>query len=307
MDKSQLSKNIKALRIAYGETQEELGLALHVEKSAISNYETGARVPDKNMLAMIARHFSISVQEILYSDLSNVAKILIDPTAFYRYIDDIFPIVSSEESLKSNTFSEAYKHHCRMYDKFHTAINNIGSALDFFDDFIELYIDCIENEEAKLESEVNVLALIFFLWYLSKVLAKSPEYITNTPAGLLQIASSNSILKKHLNNPDAANDTRELSNEAYEFLIFFEDPEMKEWVDNIFIDLKHSTYADVADYYLALQYVFGFVDNGLNDEFNQRIGAEMMSAFARVNNPYVERYFHYLVKGCYSSQSVDDK
>ena len=77
-DLKRLGANIKSLRNAYGETQEELGAAIFVEKNTISSYETGTREPKKDTLSAIARHFMVSLEELLYSDLSDIGKIEID-------------------------------------------------------------------------------------------------------------------------------------------------------------------------------------------------------------------------------------
>lgn len=45
-----LPSNLKHLRKSYGETQEELANALHLEKSTISQYENGSRKPDEEIL-----------------------------------------------------------------------------------------------------------------------------------------------------------------------------------------------------------------------------------------------------------------
>ena len=60
-----LGANIRALRKAYGETQEELGVALSIEKNTVSYYENGKREPNKDMLTEIAKHFMVSVEELM--------------------------------------------------------------------------------------------------------------------------------------------------------------------------------------------------------------------------------------------------
>lgn len=62
-----LGANIRSLRKAYGETQEELGAALDVEKSTVSNYEKGNREPNKDMLTKIGSSAFISVWSFLIS------------------------------------------------------------------------------------------------------------------------------------------------------------------------------------------------------------------------------------------------
>lgn len=54
-----LASNLKHLRKSYGETQEELANALHLEKSTISQYENGSRKPNEiQKLSELLRHIS---------------------------------------------------------------------------------------------------------------------------------------------------------------------------------------------------------------------------------------------------------
>lgn len=71
-DLKKLGANIRSLRMAYGETQEQLGEAIFVEKNTISYYENGKREPNKETLKAIAEHYSASVGELLYSDLTGI-------------------------------------------------------------------------------------------------------------------------------------------------------------------------------------------------------------------------------------------
>ena len=52
---SNISKNIRDIRIAHGETQKELAIAISVSESAIANYET-LNTTNKNFIQSIAYH-----------------------------------------------------------------------------------------------------------------------------------------------------------------------------------------------------------------------------------------------------------
>ena len=51
-----LGANIRGLRKGYGETQLDLAMTIGVEKTAISNYELGERIPERDVLIKIAKH-----------------------------------------------------------------------------------------------------------------------------------------------------------------------------------------------------------------------------------------------------------
>ena len=72
---------------------------------------------------------------------------------------------------------------------------------------------------------------------------------------------------------------------------------------------KSDLWCDLADYYLALQYVWGIINNDLTFEFNCRIGAEMLDTLVSVKNKYAKEYMLMSIEsvGFKSSQTVDDK
>jgi len=75
---NRLGANIRSLRKAYRETQEQLGEIIHVEKNAVSYYENDKREPNKETLRAIAKHYMVSVEELLYEDFSDIDRITID-------------------------------------------------------------------------------------------------------------------------------------------------------------------------------------------------------------------------------------
>ena len=118
-DLKKLGANIRSLRIAYGETQEQLGEAIYVEKNTVSYYENGKREPNKETLTAIANHFMVSVGELLHCDLTAVRTITVDKDAFWENIDIILPIVSSEKALTNENFKKAFDAHKAFYEELH--------------------------------------------------------------------------------------------------------------------------------------------------------------------------------------------
>ena len=103
-----LGNNIRCLRVAYGETQEQLGDAIGVEKNTVSSYEKGRTEPNKKILSLIAAHYMISVEELLSYDFSGMDKITFNQNVFWEQIDVILPVTSSENAIKNEHFKKAY-------------------------------------------------------------------------------------------------------------------------------------------------------------------------------------------------------
>ena len=132
-----------------------------------------------------------------------------------------------------------------------------------------------------------------------------PSVITNPPASLLQIAKTDKSAKKVIYDPDP-----DLEEDFEEALTLFNDEEFQDKMDEYKYLLKHSAqYSELADYYLALQYVWNLVENGLSADFNRRLGIEMLNTLISVKNIYAARYVLFCreAAGLESSQSVDDK
>ena len=272
-----LGKNIRALRNAYGETQQELAEAIHVTHTAISNYEANNRHIDRDTVVKIAKHFSVTAEELLKNDFSTIGKIEVNAFTFWEKIEYFFPIVSSEDALKSFYFKKAFERHKTIYDELHTLNMN---AMDWlYDVCIPEYLNSYDEKEAKEESAINFIASIFLLKSICKI---GPEAIKTQPAFLLQTVSKNPKYKSVIYDPDP-----NIESNSKKILEDLEKEDVTDLLEEMMIVLKRSNrYGDVADYYLAAQYEYNLVDNGLDSEYNQRIGAEMIRAFASVGNAY---------------------
>ena len=134
---------------------------------------------------------------------------------------------------------------------------------------------------------------------------KAPESLKNRPAALMQIASRDKNAREIIENFDSS-----FEAEAKAELNEIDNGEIEKILSEMLIVVKQSKdWSDLADYFLALQYVWNLVENDLEWGFNQRIGAEMMKSFASVKNIYAARYLRYSFNALFgtSSQSVDDK
>ena len=307
-DSKRLGANIRAMRKAFGESQEALGVALsdalgpktNFEKNTISSYETGTRMPNKDTISAIARHYMVSVDELMFSDLTDIGSICIDETAFCNNIEDILPLVTSDRAMQNEHFRKAYEIHKRFYDQLHRM--NFG-GIDVIEKCVNEYELAGEVDE-QIEDVVaaNTLALMYLFMMVTKSMA---VIMKDRPAALLQIASRNMKTRELLENPDP-----DLEKDTNEVLREMSDPENEEAIIKLQITLKRSTqWSELADYYLALQYVWNIVNNDLTSELNHRIGAEMLKTLLSVENPYAAYFYIFTMKalGKESSQSVDDK
>ena len=111
-----LAKNIKALREFYGESQETLGKKINLSQPAINNYERDIRKPDTDKLKVFADHFGVTMSQLLQQDFTDAGRPSLNLTVFYKYIDTLFPIVFTDESLQNESFKKSYNMHKNLYN-----------------------------------------------------------------------------------------------------------------------------------------------------------------------------------------------
>ena len=275
-----LGNNIRCLRVAYGETQEQLGDAIGVEKNTVSSYEKGRTEPNKKILSLIAAHYMISVEELLSYDFSGMDKITFNQNEFWEQIDVILPVTSSENAIKNEHFKKAYSIHRKFFDELQKQkLDNIDKAMICFEE----YIDAFDDENSREEAAANFIGL----WYLLMVMIKLvPKVMKNKTAALTQIKSKNPKIGRKLENidPNFEKDANDLVSE-------FDDLELNEMLSEFMKSIKKSgKWYELGDYFLALQFFFNLVDNDMTWEFNRRVGVEMLIAFASVGNPYAAHF-----------------
>lgn len=79
----ELSEKIKRLRIQNNYKQEELAEVCNVTRSAVSNWETGRRIPDWDNIVTIAKLFNVTVE-----DLASNKKLCKKPPTFIKAIPE---------------------------------------------------------------------------------------------------------------------------------------------------------------------------------------------------------------------------
>ena len=68
MDANIIGDNIRTLRKIHKETQAELAKATYIQKSHISEFEKGKKIPSGDNLELIAKHYRVSVESLSTKD-----------------------------------------------------------------------------------------------------------------------------------------------------------------------------------------------------------------------------------------------
>jgi len=270
MKDNQLGRNIKRLREIHAETLDELGAVIHCAKSTVKGYENGSRKPDLQTLRAIGTHYNKTVDELMNTDLTDLGDITLDLNSLsgmIRLINVIVPLYSSDKAMENDNFRKGYELAQRLLDGFSKAEVMQGNIIVRI---FESFITAAEESES-LESVANLMWSIFIWW--------SQMY---DPDQMLSL--QNKMLSKKLTFKDymKLRDTEDAkTKEKRESFI-------KDFDEIINVTLRalksKQEWSDLADYYLALCYVFGLVDTELTYEMNSAVGVQMMLSFMTLGN-----------------------
>lgn len=273
-----LASNLKHLRKSYGETQEELAKALYLEKNTISQYESGSRKPDEETLKGIAKRYGVTMDSLLYEDLSFVPDML----AYYSDIDSnflmvsgFFPIYRLDRRFDTKTIRAFEAHKQLLFGSSEVDIDLIIEAYD------EAYDKFDIDSDEFLVIAVNLLSLCILLYssiFNEASVKQIEDFLLKDKKSKKEISSFvlNVVLPSFNDNEVRSPQFKRDLNVGLLYLIEI---------------LKESRkYSKVADYFFALRYMFNLVDNDYDYATNQLIGSELINGLSRLNNPYAKKF-----------------
>ena len=83
MSNIQLAANLRRLRTDHGYTQTQIGRKLNISRQAYSNYETGKRIPDLDILIRIADIYHITLEELIMKPCTGAGVISQNSGPYY--------------------------------------------------------------------------------------------------------------------------------------------------------------------------------------------------------------------------------
>lgn len=75
MSNIQLAANLRRLRADHEYTQTQIGAKLNISRQAYSNYETGKRIPDLDILIRIANLYHVTLEQLIMQPCSGTGVI----------------------------------------------------------------------------------------------------------------------------------------------------------------------------------------------------------------------------------------
>lgn len=281
---NQVGKNIKHLRCVYGETLAELGEAVNLSAKAIENYESGIRTPDHYKLSAIAKHFGKTVDELLSSDLTDLPKMQMpvkgirETVALSRIV---VPLVKSDIAMNNVDFRKGYEKANKILND---AANNINAQSSTMVSIIDSFSKAVMEDDLA-EAKANIIWCVWQLYWQIWSSVMNPTLVEDFSLLMFPRQGQPSDAKILLQIKEKENKSEEVLKKRQEFIA-----EKESGVIDLICQLKKTEeWYDLADYYLALKYLHGFVDSGLSPEMNQAVGKQMMLSLAQIKNKYAYR------------------
>lgn len=291
-----LAKNIRALRIYYGENQTELAKILNCEQQTISQYETDSvnnkerHIPTHDNLIRLANHFEVTITELESEDFGYLGKaskdVILD---YYHHIDSIFPIVFTDCALSNKSFNKAYQKHISIYKTISSILliddsidDNFDKLIDDFEEMNSDYHEALKEKSIESEAAINIIACLYlelFFFKIVRVIFNRTDYRAHI-IKRTQKLSPDFRIDLDENEYFSAEENKELDSHICDLI--------KEICDLRII--SKAKYPELIEFYLALQFIMNFADNNLSMFFNRRIGKEMMASFESVGNKYATKF-----------------
>jgi len=280
---NQFGKNIKYLRTAYGETQLDLALAVGLDSpNAIANYEKGERTPKPEIKKKIALHYRITEDELVHSDFSGMqvsSSQLGNKQKMIEMTLLMCPITCTDKAMKDSLFQKGYAAHMRALDAMKDGFTFADADYDMC---IGAYSDSYDEYETP-ESLANIL-----WWFVITELSMKNQWMIDGAEALSdkRVSKKDFFKNFYLKDCSFPNEGKLLGETELKDL-----KEMGETVVELLKELKkNAQYSNLADYYIALRYLLGCVDNELTEAMNKAVGSEMIWAFAQLGNKYAKKF-----------------
>ena len=284
-----LGYNLLGLLRAFNETQGNLAFTLGISTSYLSEIVNGKKEPDRPLLEKLAKHFGLSPESLLNDDFASIQQI----TDFEKYsplLSRLLPLFASGSSLGNKDFSEALAAQKKIYKAEEDGIPLPKSELDNLINTVSDRYSEIEDDSIGEEVAANMLSLIFFMLLCGRtteILARYKNHEESYPILMSKLMENKPKSKDRIN--EILESDRFLEDNAFKNMV--NDPEFGDMINEIYKTLREAdNWNDLVDYYIALEYIFGAVNNAFSEEQNHDFGIDLMLKYASIGNPFAISY-----------------
>ena len=282
IDKTIIAKNIKYFRSIYYMDQYELAEKIGVKRNTISYYENGKSTPDIERLKALANCFGVPIDclcEPLLSYEYKPDKVFIKSTEIDKFFDfDIlFPkVFNDNKAVEDSLYKQACIKHKYLFVK-----NYEFDIIKEIDNIYALYKESFETNNT-LESACNMISLML-LKFSCKFDLDKMDYIPNNE---LFTITSKTIKEVFID----AEINKDKLKEKYDYFLSKQD----EYIMLQRSIRKSGRFRNFSDFYCALCFNIGFVENANSATMNKLIFWNLIDQYATLGNKYAIDYIKML-------------
>ncbi len=282
-----VSDNFKFLYKHFGDKQTGLAQMFRVSQSDISCYANGKKPIPVDILQKIAIRYGVSVDDLVYKDLRLEfdTPYLIDAKDAMKIGENMFPILTSKIAKSNNNFNRAHK---ILLDALCVEkIDDIYEKIIILEYAIELFQKAWEesNSYIALSNSLSTILLIYAL-YSCRGIHIGQELIEKGSLSSLEIESSflRDPIKPESQNP--YEEKKKVFFTKYDELVY----------GNIKLLKSNTMFSELGDYYLAICYLVGFVEEFLECDNCSNVGIYMLIQLSKLDNKYADKFFETMPK-----------
>lgn len=274
-----IAKNFKFLRKHFHDTQKKLAEMFHVSQSCISEYSTGKKPIPVDVLSQIALRYNVSIDDLTTKDLSLEydSPQTFDLDSVVNVGDKMLPFRTSNKAKNNDNFNRAYEtiksFEVENVDAFYGKIAVLEHAVKLFQKAWEE-----AHTYVALSNSVSTVLLIY-IFYNQHGIKIGEQLLSQGKITTFDIESSllrdpnKSTADKYANN-------RKAFFEKYEALVY----------GNIKLLKENLRFSELGDYFLAMCYCLGFVEDSVEYELSVKIGMHMLDQLCKIENKYAENF-----------------
>ena len=280
-----IKSNIRHLREAFGESQQNLADYVGLSKQDIYNIEKGNRGITQETLDKIASHYYATANQLKYGDFSYFEKNELKDLFLMNskelafglssIVPVIYPIVHSKKAFSNKYFKKAYELHSKLYLE---KLNNPYAPINF-ENIYSFYDKAIQDDV--IEACVNQLSLLALIF--DTLISDLSEDIKNV------FNESLSDSQIHLNQIQESVFEIGESEEGNKLRINF----LNEYEQDIYCLMtrvqKSKKYYQYAYYFNALRHYMVMIDKSetnLPPYLERELGLLMMEDLVAIGNKY---------------------
>lgn len=284
-----VGENMRRLRIAFGETQEQLGDYLGYSKSAINMMEKGERDVSVDVLKKLSQHYFSAMSDLTekaYSEGIDWKKVnIIQPDPEETALR-ILPITIPDTEDMPPCFLDAVNLHKRIiHDYYAENRPEEKDALDEMDICREKYLAAIQYESVRMYTKANLVSLMLFC---------AKEMIVTIYSKDLPIP----FLGKIYNEPQEVGKIYKENKANFDMAMTVLRKEFISGVTGKYINdlAEDPEFADLADYYKLLVQTMNLVPNNAGIVENANRATPLIEKLIMDGNPYMLDYLSILLE-----------